>query len=68
MLNFLINFSIITFTCYAVAFPVREILFCGKSKQRCSARKSPKRQAKIISLRKYSEKNRGESQSYRLAG
>ena len=34
MLNFLINFSLLTFLCYAVSGPVREILFPAKKRNR----------------------------------
>lgn len=61
MLNFLINFCLITFLCYAVAGPVRAILFPKKSRRayrlaRRSAaavrqsRPAPRKKAKIIYL------------------
>jgi len=57
-MNFLINFCLITFICYAVAYPVRAILFGGKRRQPHTAHRrravrrpatvKPKRRAEII--------------------
>ena len=60
MMGFLINFCLITFICYAMAYPVRVILFGGKRKQRRVRRRravrqpaavKPKRKAVIIPFR-----------------
>lgn len=57
-MGFLINFCLITFICYAMAYPVRVILFGGKRKQQRRVRRrravrqpaavKPKRKAVII--------------------
>ena len=62
MMNFLINFCLITFICYAVAYPVRVILFGGRRKQQRTVRRrravrrpaavKPKRRAVIIPFRR----------------
>lgn len=81
MFHLLINFCIITFVCYAAAFPVRAILFGSKKRGKRSARRTAqaqtarrvqaaakKRQAKIIVLRHYRKKSRKEAQPLRMAG
>ena len=62
MMNFLINFCLITFICYAVAYPVRVILFGGRRIQQRTVRRrravrrpaavKPKRKAVIIPFRR----------------
>ena len=61
-MHLLINFCLITFICYAVAYPVRVILFGGRRKQQRSVRRrravrrpaavKPKRKAVIIPFRR----------------
>ena len=60
-MHLLINFCLITFICYAVAYPVRVILFGGRRKQQRTVRRrravrrpaavKPKRKSVIIPLR-----------------
>lgn len=54
-MHLLINFCLITFICYAVAYPVRVILFGGRRKQQRTVRRpaavKPKRKAVIIPFR-----------------
>lgn len=60
MLHFIINFCLITFICYAMAYPVKAILFSGGKKQRTAVHASashkpramPKRRAKLVLLPK----------------
>ncbi|MBQ1944512.1 MAG: hypothetical protein II346_05815 [Ruminococcus sp.] len=61
-MHLLINFCLITFICYAVAYPVRVILFGGRRKQQRTVRRrravrrlaavKPKRKAVIIPFRR----------------
>ena len=61
-MHLLINFCLITFICYAVAYPVRVILFGGRRKQQRTVRRrravrrptavKPKRRAVIIPFRR----------------
>ena len=61
-MHLLINFCLLTFICYAVAYPVRVILFGGRRKQQRTVRRrravrrpaavKPKRKAVIIPFRR----------------
>ena len=61
-MHLLINLCLITFICYAVAYPVRVILFGGRRKQQRTVRRrravrrpaavKPKRKAVIIPFRR----------------
>lgn len=56
MFNFLINFCIITFLCYAVAGPVKAILFPQKRRARHAAvrtaRPQPRKQQKPVLVKR----------------
>ena len=54
MMGFLINFCLITFICYAVAYPVRAILFGGRRKRQRTVhrRRAVRRPATVKPRRK----------------